>query len=47
MVLLSGLDIVAFIGGYASIYVIGAALYVAYVVRGPLRTATRPKVAPL
>lgn len=47
VVLLSGLDIVAFIGGYAFIYVIGAALYVAYVVRGPLRTATRPKVAPL
>jgi hypothetical protein len=47
VVLLSGLDIVAFIGGYAFIYVIGAGLYVAYVFRGPLRIAARPKVAPL
>jgi len=44
--LLSGLDFVVFIGGYAFMYVIGAALYVAYAVRGPLRIAARPKVAP-
>jgi O-antigen/teichoic acid export membrane protein len=46
LVLLSGLDIVSFIGGYAAVYVMGAALYVVFVVRGPIRTASMPKVAP-
>ncbi|HEY6022732.1 MAG TPA: hypothetical protein VIV34_00980 [Pseudolabrys sp.] len=46
LVLLGGLDIVGFIGGYAAVYVVGAALYVAYVVHGPIRIASMPKVAP-
>ena len=32
-------DIVGFIGGYAAVYVAGAALYIAYVWRGPFRRA--------
>jgi O-antigen/teichoic acid export membrane protein len=46
LVLLSGLDIVGFIGGYAAVYVMGALLYVVYVLRGPIRLASMPKVAP-
>ena len=46
LVLLGGLDIVGFIGGYAAVYVMGAALYVVYVLRGPIRIASMPKVAP-
>ncbi len=38
-VLLGRLDIVGFIGGYAVVYVMGAALYIGYVVRGPFRIA--------
>lgn len=34
-----GTDIVGFIGGYAAVYVAGAALYIAYVWRGPFRRA--------
>jgi O-antigen/teichoic acid export membrane protein len=39
LVLLGGFDIVGFMGGYAAVYVMGAALYVIYVVRGPFRIA--------
>jgi O-antigen/teichoic acid export membrane protein len=46
LVLLSGLDIVGFIGGYAAVYVMGAVLYMVYVVRGPIRIASAPMVAP-
>ncbi len=46
IVLLSGLDIVGFIGGYAAVYVAGAALYVYYMVRMPFRITAAPKVAP-
>jgi len=42
-VVLAGLDIVGFIGGYAAVYVAGAALYI-YTVRKPFRLAA--KVAP-
>jgi O-antigen/teichoic acid export membrane protein len=35
----AGVDIVGFIGGYAAVYVAGAALYIAYVWRGPFRRA--------
>jgi len=41
-VIMSGLDIVGFIAGYATVYVAGAALYIAYVWRGPFRRATGP-----
>jgi O-antigen/teichoic acid export membrane protein len=44
IVFLAGLDIVGFIGGYAAVYVAGAALYVADVVRGPFRIAATPRV---
>jgi O-antigen/teichoic acid export membrane protein len=46
IVLLAGLDIVGFIGGYAAVYMVGSALYVAYVLRGPFRIAASAKVAP-
>ena len=46
LVLVGGLDIVGFIGGYAAVYVMGAVLYVVYVLRGPIRIASMPKVAP-
>jgi len=46
LVLLKGLDIVGFIGGYATVYVMGAVLYVVYVLRGPICIASMPKVAP-
>jgi len=42
LVLLSGLDIVGFLGGYAAVYLMGAALYVIYVVHGPIRIASLP-----
>jgi len=38
----AGVDIVGFIGGYAAVYVAGAALYIAYVWRGPFRRAAEP-----
>jgi O-antigen/teichoic acid export membrane protein len=38
-VVLGRFDIVGFIGGYAAIYVMGAALYITYVIRGPFRIA--------
>lgn len=41
IVMIAGLGIVGFIGGYAAVYVAGAALYVAYVVRGPFRIAAQ------
>ncbi len=37
IVLTAHLDITGFIGGYAAVYVAGAALYIAYVVRRPFR----------
>ena len=37
--IVAGVDIVSFIGGYAAVYVAGAALYIAYVWRGPFRRA--------
>lgn len=43
IVLAAGLDIVGFIGGYAAVYVAGAALYIGYVLRGPFRVAAAPK----
>jgi len=46
LAILSGLDIVGFIGGYSAVYVMGAVLYVVYVLRGPIRIASLPKVAP-
>ena len=46
IVLFAGIDIVGFIGGYAAVYVAGAALYIAYVARGPFRIAAAGKVAP-
>lgn len=46
IVLLAGLDIVGFIGGYAAVYMVGSALYVVYVLRGPFRIAATAKVAP-
>jgi len=36
---ITGVGIVGFIGGYAGVYVAGAALYIAYVWRGPFRAA--------
>jgi len=41
--LAAGTDIVGFIGGYAMVYMAGSALYVVYVVRGPVRFAAQPK----
>ena len=43
-VVLAGLDIVDFIGGYAAVYVVGATLYVFYALCKPFRLAA--KVAP-
>lgn len=42
IVLALRLDIVGFIGGYATVYVAGAGLYIAYVLRGPFRIAAQP-----
>jgi O-antigen/teichoic acid export membrane protein len=39
MTITAGVDIVGFIGGYAAVYVAGAALYTVYVWRGPFRRA--------
>jgi hypothetical protein len=39
IVLPAGLPITGFLGGYMVVYVTGAALYLAYVARGPLRIA--------
>lgn len=39
VVIAAGAGIVGFIGGYAAVYVAGAALYIAYVWRGPFRRA--------
>jgi hypothetical protein len=44
IVLIGGIDIVGFIGAYTVVYAIGAALYIAYVVRRPFRIAAEPKV---
>jgi O-antigen/teichoic acid export membrane protein len=43
IVLALRLDIVGFIGGYTVIYIAGAVLYIAYVLRGPFRIAAMPK----
>ena len=45
LVVVTGTDITGFIGGYAAVYVVGAALYVLSVVRGPFRVAATPKAA--
>lgn len=44
IVLIGCLDIVGFIGAYTAVYVAGAVLYIAYVVRRPFRIAAEPKV---
>jgi O-antigen/teichoic acid export membrane protein len=44
IVLITGLDIVGFIGAYTAVYVAGAMLYIAYVVRRPFRIAAEHKV---
>jgi O-antigen/teichoic acid export membrane protein len=41
VVLVAHLDITGFIAGYAVVYLAGAALYIAYVFRGPFRTAAK------
>jgi len=46
IVLAAGLTITGFLGGYTLVYVAGAALYIAYVMRGPFRIAAGAKVAP-
>lgn len=43
IVLLAGFDITGFIAGYALVYLAGAALYIAYVFRGPFRIAAQPQ----
>jgi O-antigen/teichoic acid export membrane protein len=43
VVLMAGLDIVGFIGGFTVVYIAGAVLYIAYVLRGPFRIAGVPK----
>jgi O-antigen/teichoic acid export membrane protein len=45
VVVLAGLDITGFLGGYTAVYIAGAVLYVGYVVHGPFRIAAAPKVA--
>ncbi len=45
VVIVAGLDITAFLAGYAVVYIAGATLYISYVVRGPFRIAATPKVA--
>ena len=44
VVLAAGADIVGFIGGYAAVYVAGAALYIRYAFHGPFRIAAQPKI---
>src|SRR5262249_14205816 len=46
IVLLTGADVVGFIGGYAAVYLAGAAFYVGYVIRRPFRVVPSQKVAP-
>ncbi|MDO8875795.1 MAG: hypothetical protein Q7V40_06775 [Pseudolabrys sp.] len=46
LVYATGADIVGFIGAYAAVYVVGAVLYVAYVVRKPFRIAAQPLPQP-
>jgi hypothetical protein len=41
IVMIAGLGIVGFIGGYAAVYVAGGALYIASMVRGPFRIAAQ------
>ena len=41
LVYVAGSDIVSFIGAYTAVYVIGAGLYVAYVVRKPFQIAAQ------
>lgn len=41
IVYVAGFDIVGFIGAYTAVYVVGAVLYVAYVVRKPFRIAAQ------
>jgi hypothetical protein len=41
VVLVAHLDITGFIAGYAVVYLAGAALYIAYVFRGPFRIAAK------
>jgi hypothetical protein len=43
IVLIAGVGIVGFIASYTAVYVAGAALYIAYVVRRPFRIAAQPK----
>ena len=45
LVYAAGFDIVGFIGAYAAVYVAGAALYIAYVVRKPFRIAAQGQAA--
>ena len=44
-VFIAGFDIVGFIGAYTAVYVVGAALYICYVVSGPFRIAAPSKIA--
>jgi O-antigen/teichoic acid export membrane protein len=44
IVYVAGFDIVGFIGAYTAVYVVGAVLYVAYVVRKPFRIAAQGHV---
>ncbi|MGH9805861.1 MAG: hypothetical protein ACRD9W_01140 [Terriglobia bacterium] len=46
VVIFAGADIIGFIGGYAVVYVTGAALYVFYMVRKPFRLARAPEITP-
>jgi O-antigen/teichoic acid export membrane protein len=46
IVLLAGLDITDFLGGYTVVYIAGGALYIGYMVHGPFGLAAEPKVAP-
>ena len=46
IVVVAGLDISGFLGGYTAVYIAGAVLSIGYVLRGPFRIATEPKVAP-
>jgi hypothetical protein len=46
VVLLAGAGIVGFIGGYALVYLAGAALYVAYALCKPFRIVSMQMVAP-
>ena len=41
IVYVAGFDIVGFIGAYTAVYIAGAGLYIAYVVRKPFRIAAQ------